>query len=82
MTLRNAYSISSCDIQAGDVFVFAVKLMVVRTQNGKPIYRIYRCPFEGDEEPQGERIDGDREVAVMQALFPVVAWANGKADPT
>jgi hypothetical protein len=82
MTLKNAYNARPDEIQPGDEFCFVVKLMVGRrTPTGNLIYRIYRCPFEGDEAPQGSRIDTDREVAVMQALFPVVAWAKGKADP-
>lgn len=83
MTLKNAYEIRPDEIEAGDEFCFVAKLMVgYKTKNGNPVYRIYRCPFEGDEAPQGSRIDQDREVAVMQALFPVVGRARGKADPT
>jgi len=83
MVLKNAYSIAPMDINAGDEFCFVVKLMIgSKTFNGRPVYRIYRCLFEGDETPQGERIDGALEQKVMEALFPVVKWANGKRDLT
>lgn len=83
MTLLNAYSINPGQIEPGDEMCFVVKLMVGRrSAKGQPIYRIYRCPFEGDEAPQGERVDRKLEPKVMEALFPVVKWANGKADPS
>jgi hypothetical protein len=82
MTLKNAYNARPGEIEPGDEFCFVVKLMVGRmTKEGNPIYRIYRCPFEGDEAPQGERID-THVVAIVQALFPVIDWAHGKIDPT
>ena len=83
MTLKNAYSVAPMDVQAGDEFCFVVKLMVCyKTADGRPVYRVYRCPFEGYDAPQGQRVDSKLESKVMEALFPVVKWANGKQDPT
>ena len=83
MVLKNAYSTAPMDVEAGDEFCFVVKLMVgFKNEAGRPVYRVYRCPFEGYEAPQGERIDGALEKKVMEAFFPVVKWANGKADPS
>lgn len=81
MTLKNAYSTAPADIRPGDEFCFVVKLMVGRKNaKGQPMYRVYRCLFEGGEAPQGDRIDAALEPAVMRALFPVVHWADGKQD--
>jgi len=81
MTLKNAYSTAPAAVQAGDEFCFVVKLCIgYLDRKGHPMYRVYRCPFEGDEAPQGDRIDTDLEPAVMRALFPLIHWADGKQD--
>ena len=81
MALKNAYSVAPADIQAGDEFCFVVKLLVGRPdKKGRPTYRLYRCPYEGDEAPQGDRLDTDLEPEVMRALFPAIYWAEGVQD--
>ena len=83
MTLLNAYNATPDQVVPGVEFCFVVKLMVgYKTATGRPVYRIYRCPFEGHEVPQGSRINDDLEVAVMKAIFPIMEGARGKADPT
>jgi len=72
--VKNAYTITPDDIEEGDVYLFVVKLMVGRHRiDDKPVYRMYRCPWEGDESdlPQGMQIDMSRPVD--RALFPTIA---------
>lgn len=63
----NAYTINPDDIQPGDIMMFVVKAMVVFPGH----YQIYRCPYEGSDVPQGDRITLEGEVA--QAIFPSLA---------
>ena len=60
----DAYTISPSQIESGDIMLFVIKAMVV--QPG--VYRLYRCPYDGDDIPQGARIFD--EEAVCQELFP------------
>lgn len=67
MRVVDAYSINPGDIREGDVMLFVVKAMVV----GPRRYRLYRCLFEGEGVPQGDRLL--RERAVCKELFPSLA---------
>ena len=60
----NAYTISPELIKSGDIMMFTVKAMVVRPG----VYRLYRCPYDGDGIPQGDRVLN--EDVVCQELFP------------
>lgn len=77
MRLINAYTIHPEDIKRGDVMLFVVKAMVV----APGVYRLYRCPWEGNEKdvPQGSRILN--EVGVCDELFPSLSRVAGP-DPT
>ena len=71
MGLINAYTIRPYEIKSGDVALFIVKAMVVRTG----AYRLYRCRYpvapDSNEIPQGDRMVNEEEVC--QALFPSLA---------
>ena len=72
--IKNAYTVTGNDIEQGDEFLFVVKAMVGYVDDkGRPHYRMYRCPWEGDEGdiPQGAQIDMSERVD--QALFPTLA---------
>lgn len=72
MAIINAYTIQPQDIQEGDVMLFVIKAMVMRRgADGKLLYRLYRCPYEGDDVPQGAQI-GDMK-GVCAQLFPSLA---------
>ena len=74
----SAYTVSPDDIRPGDEMAFIVKAMVFRRDgDGKLLYRIYRCNWEGDEMPQGAQV-ADME-NVCKSLFPSLA-AIGKPD--
>ena len=76
--LVNAYSIPPDDIQPGDEMVFVIKAIVMhRAPDGKLLYRLYRCLWEGDIEdmPQGDRM-GDSNGAVSQEVFPSLAMVG------
>lgn len=76
MTVKNAYTVAPDEVEMGDKFLFIVKLMVGHYErNGKPVYRMYRCPWEGDENdlPQGDQVDMTKRVD--KALFPTIAAA-------
>ena len=77
MRIVDPINVRPIDIEAGDVMLCVVKLMVFKDREGQLRYRIYRCPYEG-EVPQGSRI-GEEE-SVMEQLFPVVGWADGIPD--
>lgn len=70
----NAYTINPGDIQSGDVMMFVVKAMVVAPGR----YRIYRCLYEPDDVPQGDRVTLEDEVA--RAIFPSLALV-AEPDP-
>jgi hypothetical protein len=72
----NAYTISPNEIKAGDVMLFVVKAMVVRPGE----YRLYRCKFESEDIPQGDRIYTNED-EVCEALFPSLAYV-AEADRT
>ena len=69
----DAYTISPEQIKPGDVMLFVVKAMITRPG----VYRLYRCPYDGDDIPQGGRIFD--EEAVCQELFPSLS-AVAKPD--
>lgn len=76
MTVKNAYTVTPDEIKEGDVYLFVVKLMVGHHRiKGKPVYRMYRCPWEGSENdlPQGSQVDMTGRVD--KALFPTIAAA-------
>lgn len=65
--LVNAYTINPDNYQQGDVALFVVKALITRPGR----YRIYRCLFEGDDIPQGQRVINEEEVC--QAFFSTLA---------
>ena len=71
MKLINAYTVQPNEIESGDIALFVVKAMVVRTGT----YRLYHCRYPvasgSNEIPQGDRIINEQEVC--QALFPSLA---------
>ena len=74
MRLVDAYTIRPDQLQPGDQMLFVIKAMVVgMTPAGHPLYRLYRCQWEGDESsiPQGSRIIDDE--AVAESIFPTLA---------
>jgi len=76
--LVNAYSIAPDDIQPGDEMVFVIKAMVMhRAPDGKLLYRLYRCAWDGDIEdmPQGDRLLDDSG-DVCQEVFPSLAMVG------
>ena len=64
MTIKNFYT--ATDVQPGDVFVAAVKVMV--QYDGT--YRVYRCEWPHDHEPQGAQM-GD-EMMTVEEIFPII----------
>jgi len=75
--LVNAHNIAPYDIQVGDEMCFVIKAMVIGSTDEKLIYRLYRCPWDGDidDVPQGSRLFDDGKVC--QEVFPSLA-AVGK----
>ena len=69
MRVVDAYTIAPHKIQSGDVMLLVVKAVV----DAQGQYRIYRCPYEGDDIPQGSRVFADE--AVARQLFPALLWA-------
>lgn len=58
MAIVNAYTVRPDEIKVGDEMLFVVKAMVGYIDDqGRPRYRLYRCPWDGDDIPQGSRID-------------------------
>ena len=64
MTIKNFYTATY--VQPGDVFVAAVKVMV--QYDGT--YRVYRCEWPHDNEPQGAQM-GD-EMTTIEEIFPII----------
>lgn len=67
MKVVNAYTIGPGDIIEGDVMMFVVKACVV----APGLYRLYRCLFEGEYIPQGDRLFNEERVC--KELFPSLA---------
>ena len=74
MTVKNFYTANTAE--PGDVFLVVIKAMV--QYDGT--YRLYRCPYEGNDVPQGDRLYKDEQI-VAEALFPILVISNGQ-DPT
>jgi len=74
MTVKNFYTANTAE--PGDVFLVVIKAMV--QYDGT--YRLYRCPYEGNDVPQGDRLYKDEQI-VAEALFPILVVSNGQ-DPT
>jgi hypothetical protein len=80
------YNVRPNELKPGDVLVCIVTLHVghLHDDQGKPMYRMYRCnypdPQLGDGDiPQGSSIVLNTEEAA-RALFPVVGYAGLKPD--
>jgi hypothetical protein len=75
MTVKNFYTANTA--KPGDVFLVVIKAMV--QYDGT--YRLYRCPYNGDDIPQGDRIYNDIDNDMGEAIFPILVVSNGQ-DPT
>jgi len=88
MTMRSVVNTEPQDIREGDVFVVTVAFHVGYKRDGKPMIRAYRCPYPDPElsmedgTPQGDGISPKHVQALMEALVPVLTWADAKPDPT
>jgi len=75
MTVKNHYTVNGDNIEPGDEFLFVVKAKVgYRREDGKLTYRLYKCPWEGDEVPQGSQVDMAK--SVDEALFPTLSFVG------
>ena len=88
MPIRSVINTSPMNIKSGDVFVVTVAFHVGYMRDGKPAVRAYRCPYPNPElgledgVPQGDVISLRYVDALMEALVPVLKWANGIPDST
>lgn len=80
MTLKNAYTVRPDEIHRGDEFCFVIKALITREYNGKIYYRIYRCPFEGEEAPDGDEINPEFHEQIVDAIFPAIGWTESLYD--
>jgi hypothetical protein len=68
MPLINAYTTRPGELQQGDVMAYVVVARVTGfTPDGTPIMKLYRCRYDGDDVPDGDRIFHGE---IMTALFP------------
>ena len=71
MRIVNGYTIRQDELQEDDVMMYVVKAHVQWIDGeGRPRYRIYRCPYDG-EVPQGMQMGDPKSLA--QQLFPTLA---------
>jgi len=78
--IKDLYNTHPADLQAGDVLLATVKLMVIQGAEGLT-YRVYRCCCDLATEPQGAPITRVAAETIQEAVFPVVTWAEIKLDP-
>lgn len=70
--VKDFYTTRPDELKPGDVLVCVVTLHVMyHTKKGKPVYRMYRARYEGDDIPQGSNIISDVK-KVGESLFPVI----------
>lgn len=73
--IKNHDQVRGDEIEPGDEFVFIVKARVgYRRSDGKLTYRLYKCPWEGDDAPQGSQIDMTKRVD--RALFWTLSYVG------
>ena len=88
MTMRSVINTNPQDIHEGDTFTVTVTFHVGFKCNGKPQVRAYRCPYPNPElsmedgTPQGDGISSKHVKTLMEALVPVLTWADAEPDPT
>lgn len=71
MTVKNFYTANTAE--PGDVFLVVIKAMI--QYDGS--YRLYRCPYNGDDIPQGDRLyDGSDDLG--EVIFPILVVSNGQ----
>jgi hypothetical protein len=71
MTIKNFYTATSAE--PGDVFLVTIKAMV--QYDGS--YRLYRCPYKGDDMPQGDRLYTDSD-DLGEVIFPILVVSSGQ----
>ena len=71
MTVKNFYTANK--VEPGDVFLVVIKAMV--QYDGS--YRLYRCPYEGDDIPQGDRLYTDSD-DLGEVIFPILVVSSGQ----
>lgn len=73
--IKDFYNISPRELEPGDVLLCTVKLMVMnhRAPDGSLLYRLYRCRYDGDEEPQGMKLESAFTQDAAETIFPVVS---------
>jgi len=75
MPVKNFYTANTAE--PGDVFLVVIKATV--QYDGT--YRLYRCPYEGNDVPEGDPIYNDHDYDLAEVIFPVLVMSNGE-DPT
>jgi hypothetical protein len=69
MKVKNFYTANSAE--PGDVFLVVLKATI--QYDGT--YRLYRCPYEGDDIPEGDRLYAQH---AGEEIFPVLQTADGQ----
>lgn len=79
--IKDFFNTAPNELEPGDILLCTVKLMVMnhRAPDGSLLYRLYRCRYDGTEEPQGMKVESSRTQDVAETIFPVVSTV-AKAD--
>jgi len=75
MPVKNFYTANTAE--PGDVFLVVIKATV--QYDGT--YRLYRCPYEGNDVPQGDPIYNGTDNDLGEVIFPILVASKGQ-DPT
>ena len=71
MAVKNFYTANTAAPE--DVFLVVIKATI--QYDGT--YRLYRCPYEGSNIPQGDRLYTESDY-VGEVIFPILAVSKGQ----